>query len=116
MVFPQTNGADCRSFIPAGVARKETQKLRSQQVTGAAMKIVKYGTSPRRRTSPRRPFCAEIARYRSISPITMSNDPTIAGTSAIRQLRHSSLVIDRLQNELLRARARQGIELPSLTR
>ena len=35
-----------------------------------------------------------------------------AGTSAIRQPRHSSWVTERLQNELLRARARQGIAPP----
>ena len=51
-----------------------------------------------------------IGFYRSISPITMSSEPTIAGTSAIRQPRHSSWVTERLQNELLRARARQGID------
>ena len=39
----------------------------------------------------------------------------IAGTSAIRQPRHSSCVTDRLQKQLLRARARQGIDVPSLT-
>jgi hypothetical protein len=53
--------------------------------------------------------------YRSISPMTMSNDPTIAGTSAIRQPWHSSCVTERLQKELLRARTRQGIDDPSLT-
>ena len=42
----------------------------------------------------------------------MSSEPTMAGTSAIRQPRHSSCVTDRLQNELLRARARQGIGAP----
>jgi hypothetical protein len=53
--------------------------------------------------------------YRSISPMTISNDPTMAGTSAIRHPWHSSVVTDKLQNELLRARARQGIAEPSLT-
>ena len=52
---------------------------------------------------------------RSISPITMSSEPTMAGTSAIRQPRHISCVTDRLQKQLLRARARQGIGEPSLT-
>src|SRR5688500_10721404 len=41
------------------------------------------------------------ADQRSISPMTMSREPTIAGTSAIRQPRQSSLVTDRLQKELL---------------
>ena len=54
--------------------------------------------------------------YRSISPMTTSSEPTMAGTSAMRHPRQRSLVTDRLQNELLRARARQGIALPSLTR
>ncbi len=54
-------------------------------------------------------------RHRSISPMTMSSEPTMAGTSAIRQPRQSSCVTERLQNELERARARQGIALPSLT-
>jgi hypothetical protein len=45
----------------------------------------------------------------------MSSEPTMAGTSAIRQPRQSSCVIERLQKQELRARARQGIELPSLT-
>jgi hypothetical protein len=58
-------------------------------------------------------FCGA---YRSISPITMSSEPTIAGTSAIRQPWHSRLVIERLQKQLLRARARHGIESPELTR
>ncbi len=54
--------------------------------------------------------------HRSISPITMSSEPTIAGTSAIRQPRHRSCVTDKLQNELLRARTRDGIApLPLLT-
>jgi hypothetical protein len=59
-----------------------------------------------------------IAAYgqRSISPITMSRDPTTAGTSAIRHPRHSSEVTDRLENELDRARARHGIADPSPTR
>ena len=56
-----------------------------------------------------------VNNYRSISPITMSSEPTIAGTSAIRQPRHSSWVTERLQKQLLRARTRQGIESPSLT-
>src|SRR5690242_732897 len=62
-------------------------------------------------------ICGESQRsatYRSISPITISSDPTIAGTSAIKQPRQSSCVTERLQNELLLARTRQGIELPSL--
>ena len=33
----------------------------------------------------------------------------MAGTSAIRQPRHSSWVTDKLQKQLLRARTRQGI-------
>ena len=44
------------------------------------------------------------------------SEPTIAGTSAIKHPRHSSGQTDKLQNELLRARTRQGIEEPSLTR
>jgi hypothetical protein len=58
---------------------------------------------------------AKDARQRSISPITMSSEPTMAGTSAIKQPRQSSCVTDRLQKQLLRARARQGIGEPSLT-
>lgn len=53
--------------------------------------------------------------YLSISPITISSEPTIAGTSAIRQPRQISGETDKLQKQLLRARARQGIEPPSLT-
>ena len=60
-------------------------------------------------------LCRMAGNYRSISPITMSNEPTIAGMSAIRQPRHRSLVTDRLQNELLRARTRHGIASPLLT-
>ena len=41
----------------------------------------------------------------------MSSEPTIAGTSAIRQPRQSSCVTDRLQKQLLRARARHGIDV-----
>ncbi len=59
---------------------------------------------------------ASISGYLSISPITMSSEPTMAGTSAIRQPRQRSAVTDRLQNELLRARTRQGIAFPSLTK
>ena len=56
------------------------------------------------------------ACHRSISPMTMSREPTMAGTSAMRQPRQSSCVTERLQKELERARARQGMELPSLTK
>ena len=49
---------------------------------------------------------------RSISPITMSSEPTIAGMSAIRQPRPISLIGERLLKQLLRARARQGIAVP----
>ena len=54
--------------------------------------------------------------YLSISPITISNEPTMAGTSASNTPRHNSPVTDKLQKQLLRARVRQGIEVPSLTR
>lgn len=53
-------------------------------------------------------------RYRSISPITMSSEPTIAGTSASRQPRQSSLVTERLQKQEERARTRHGIDSPVL--
>lgn len=56
-----------------------------------------------------------LDHYRSISPITTSNEPTMAGTSAIKQPWHSAFVTDRLQKLLLRARARQGIASPLLT-
>src|SRR5262249_11025072 len=38
----------------------------------------------------------ETFAYRSISPITISSEPTMAGTSAIKQPRQSSLVGERL--------------------
>lgn len=47
-------------------------------------------------------------RHLSISPITMSIEPTIAGISAIRQPRQISLVTDRLQKLEERARTRRG--------
>jgi len=47
--------------------------------------------------------------YLSISPITMSSEPTMAGISAIRQLAHSGAVTDKLQNDELLARARSGM-------
>ena len=40
----------------------------------------------------------------------------MAGISAIRQFLQISAVIERLQKQLLRARARQGMAEPSLTR
>ena len=43
----------------------------------------------------------------------MSNDPRIAGTSAIRQPRLNSERTERLQKLLLRARTRQGVAVPS---
>src|SRR5262249_43587818 len=46
--------------------------------------------------------------YRSISPITTSMLPTIAGTSATRQPRHSSFVTLRFAKQLDRARTRSG--------
>src|SRR4051794_17724048 len=67
----------------------------------------------------RAPFACVFATnhlYRSISPMTMSSEPTIAGTSAIRHPRQSALVTDKLQKLLLRALARQGIDSPLLTR
>ena len=60
--------------------------------------------------------CADHPCYLSISPITMSRLPTMAGTSAIRQPRQSSWTTDRLENELDRARTRHGIGEPSPTR
>ena len=49
-----------------------------------------------------------FAAYRSISPMTMSMLPTMAGTSAIRQPRQISLVTLRLQKLDDRARTRSG--------
>ena len=51
----------------------------------------------------------ESLSYRSISPITTSSEPTIAGMSAIRQPAHKGPVTDRLQNDELLARARRGL-------
>ena len=48
---------------------------------------------------------------RSISPMTTSSEPTIAGMSAIRQPAQSGAVTDRLQNDELFARARNGTAL-----
>lgn len=53
----------------------------------------------------------EITRHLSISPITMSREPTMAGMSAIRHPSQSFAVTDRLQNEELLARARSGLLL-----
>ncbi len=52
---------------------------------------------------------------RSISPITTSSDPTIAGMSASRMPRQRGPVTERLQKLLLLARARTGIGEPSPT-
>src|SRR5207244_5658122 len=49
-----------------------------------------------------------LGRQRSISPMTMSIEPTMAGTSAIRQPRQISLVTLRLQKLDERARTRNG--------
>ena len=51
----------------------------------------------------------------SISPITMSRLPTMAGMSAIKTPRQSSPVTDRLQKHELLARARAGSASPSPT-
>lgn len=57
----------------------------------------------------------ENLNHRSISPITISSEPTIAGMSAMRQPAHSFSVTDKLQNDELLARARQGrlLSLPT---
>jgi hypothetical protein len=47
--------------------------------------------------------------HRSISPITISNEPTMAGMSAMRHPAQSGAVTDRLQNDELLARARKGL-------
>ena len=54
--------------------------------------------------------------YRSISPITMSSEPTMAGTSASNTPRQRGSVTERLQKQLLLARARIGSACPSPTR
>ena len=91
--------------------------------------VVKYATSkPSRTGAPtdslnrttaqvaRSPFLTDDPAYRSISPITMSSEPTIAGTSAIKQPRHNSCVTLKFEKQRLRARARHGIDVPSLTK
>src|SRR5262249_30729144 len=50
--------------------------------------------------------------YRSISPITMSREPTIAGISPSKKSLQMGLVIDRLQKHELLARARKGFASP----
>lgn len=54
------------------------------------------------------PLAGSHSRYRSISPMTMSMLPTIAGTSAIRQPLHRGLVTLRLEKLDERARTRRG--------
>ena len=49
-------------------------------------------------------------RQRSISPMTMSNEPTMAGTSAIGTPVQISWMTERLEKQLLRALTRHGIE------
>jgi hypothetical protein len=49
-----------------------------------------------------------LRRYRSISPITMSSEPTTAGMSASRKPSQSGAVGERLQKQELLARARSG--------
>ena len=56
-----------------------------------------------------------VVRYRSISPITISSEPTMAGMSAMRIPRQSGPVTDRLQKQELLARARNGSASPSPT-
>lgn len=58
------------------------------------------------------PLTLRFNHYRSISPITTSNEPTIAGMSAIKQPRQRAFVTDKLQKLLLRARARHGTASP----
>ena len=50
-------------------------------------------------------------RYRSISPITMSSEPTIAGMSPSRKSLQMGAVTERLQKHELLARARSGFAL-----
>ena len=59
---------------------------------------------------------SEWSDYLSISPMTMSSDPTMAGISAIRQPSHSFSVTDKLQKLELFARARNGLFASAPTR
>ena len=54
--------------------------------------------------------------YRSISPITTSSEPTMAGISASRKPSQSGAVTERLQKQELLARARNGsaLSLPTM--
>jgi len=59
---------------------------------------------------------AEIGCYLSISPMTMSSDPTTAGMSASRKPSQSGAVGARLQKQELFARARSGLTSPFPTK
>ena len=111
--FAHSAVCDGRGQVIWGAARPTAQREHITAVNDPrdADRLEDYSHSGSRKSSAACHRC-----HRSISPMTISSDPTIAGMSAIRQPPQSSSVTERLQKDELFARALNGMLLSTPTR